>query len=205
MQTNEKETVITSIEQLVNICYPVNVKNGFWEKPISNGLRFGLICGEAIGEALEAHRKGKPRADRNGYDNALARKNSGHLPAYIFEKFIKDSIEDEIADAAVRIADAIGGLKLDQDSTKAGACFMEAEFTDGVDKHPRELGNLLMLFNFQTCIAYFSKCENSRAFYLGAALEVLYQIAGVLKFNLDWHILEKVKYNASRPRLHGKQ
>ena len=100
---------------------------GFWDKEKNFGEELMLVVSE-LGEALEAHRK-KHKANYNDfYEN--------QAPYFVpsFEKFIKDTVEDELSDAVIRLFDLCQGLGID----------------------------------------------------------------------LEWHIEQKMKYNATRSKLHGK-
>lgn len=107
-----------------------NREKGFWDTERNIGELLMLITSE-LGEAMEAHRKGK-FADLKGFIEHMnkAPEDSSALPNefYLnvtdeltlyrkeaFEKYIKDSFEDEIADAMIRLFDLAGGLKIDLD------------------------------------------------------------------------------------------
>ena len=96
---------------------------GFWDKERNIGELLMLINSE-LAEALEAHRK-----DRwtKGYDIQMMRDLDvfdGEPDQYSvsagfkedFEKNVKDTFEDEIADAFIRLADLCGGLNIDIES-----------------------------------------------------------------------------------------
>lgn len=92
-----------------------NREKGFHEKPIEVGTQLMLIVSE-LTEALEADRKSK-HADHTGID---ALENDGYTwedsPISYrdqFERTIKDSHEDEIADAIIRLMDYAGAKGID--------------------------------------------------------------------------------------------
>lgn len=83
--------------------YAANKEKGFWDSPIETGTRLMLIVSE-LGEAIEAHRKGR-FADLESFEKwepVIGFKEA-------FEKFIKDTYEDEIADTMIRCFDLSGG------------------------------------------------------------------------------------------------
>lgn len=84
-----------------------NKKKGFWDHPIERGTRLMLVVSE-LGEAVEADRKGK-HADINSFEKW--KKVLGYDEA--FTKFVKDTYEDEIADAIIRLLDLAGGENID--------------------------------------------------------------------------------------------
>lgn len=85
--------------------YKTAVEHGFHEdvKPVV--FYFGLVMSEA-GEAINADRKGL-HADAKGFEEDEA---NGLPFAENFKKYIKDSVEDEIADIVIRLLD-FAGLK----------------------------------------------------------------------------------------------
>ena len=83
-----------------------NKRRGFTENEIGTDLM--LIVSE-LGEALEADRKSK-YADAQSYrlaGDTFIKEN--------FECFIKDTLEDEIADAIIRLLDFVGRRGIDID------------------------------------------------------------------------------------------
>jgi NTP pyrophosphatase (non-canonical NTP hydrolase) len=107
------EKTIELINQNVRLCeclnksaqtiYENNKSKGFWDNERNVGELLMLVTSE-LGEAMEAHRKGN-------FTPGLF-KGSSHTPA-AFEANIKDTFEDEIADAVIRLLDLAAGLKID--------------------------------------------------------------------------------------------
>ena len=92
---------MTNLNDLAHEIYLANQQKGFWDKERNVGEVLMLITSE-LGEAMEAHRKGR-KADWFAYDNQNA----------AFTESIKDSFEDELADAIIRILDFCGGTGID--------------------------------------------------------------------------------------------
>lgn len=99
--------------------HEANKAKGFYDTPTETGTRLMMVVGE-LGEAMEALRKNK-HSDVQGY---LERKreileSSQGIPteelARCFEARMKDSYEDEVADAIIRILDlaAFEGINLE--------------------------------------------------------------------------------------------
>lgn len=98
-----------NINDLADQIHQVNKDKGFWEKERNVGEMLMLVTSE-LGEGMEAHRKGK-FADWKGYN-----KNVPILGAKkAFEEHLKDSFEDELADATIRLLDMAAGLNIDLD------------------------------------------------------------------------------------------
>ena len=89
--------------------YKANLKKGFDTGKENIGQTLMLIVTE-LAEALEAHRKGKSANVLAFYENkeGLSFKDN-------FEKHIKDTFEDEMADALIRIHDLAGAKEIDLD------------------------------------------------------------------------------------------
>lgn len=87
--------------------HAANAQKGFWDEPRPIGTLLMLIVSE-LAEALEADRH-KKHADLNQFeeqwDETLDMQEA-------FKTHIKDTFEDEIADAYIRILDLAGGLNI---------------------------------------------------------------------------------------------
>ena len=179
---------------------------GFWDSPRNTGEIFMLIVSEAS-EALEAHRKGR-RADfetftiRNAQTDGV-RDTEDKLFVYAFSNEIKDTVEDEIADVVIRILDY---------------CFVSE-----IEIKPALLSTTLTSMdsdNFAACL--FQICGEiqragksaiagglwdmtNTACYIHSALTLIIQLCDREGIELIKHIELKMKYNATRERMHGKK
>jgi NTP pyrophosphatase (non-canonical NTP hydrolase) len=90
-----------NLNDLAQQIYIANKDKGFWDKERNVGEVLMLIVSE-LGEALEAHRKNRV-ADWDAFENQNI----------TFAVAIKDSFEDELADAVIRILDYCGGTGID--------------------------------------------------------------------------------------------
>lgn len=99
----------SNLNDLAKEVHQVNKDKGFWDKERNVGEMLMLVTSE-LGEAMEAHRKGK-FANWEAYKTALDKMNAPDN----FKKHIKDSFEDEIADAILRLLDMAAGLNIDLD------------------------------------------------------------------------------------------
>lgn len=87
-----------------------NKAKGFWDKERNVGELLMLVTSE-LGEAMEAHRKGKFTIkhqlefffDSQDYTNKMD----------VFKESVKDTFEDEISDAIIRLMDLSAGLGID--------------------------------------------------------------------------------------------
>ena len=92
--------------------YLNNKDKGFWDNKRNVGELLMLVVSE-LGEAMEAHRKGK-FADSQLFDRELEA-NIKHEDSFqiAFKHHIKDTFEDEISDAIIRLLDLSAGLDID--------------------------------------------------------------------------------------------
>lgn len=164
------------------------------ELPVNH---FIMLIITEISEMVEADRKNKRcQLDNFGKAGIVMNLDSGFVTK--FENQVKDTLEDEMADACIRIFDLAGtfGWKLsDAKSEEVGYrayCYVsQRKFTEiaytlcniltsnGPDRH-----------NEQKCVS---------------ALSFMESWAKDLHIDLAWHIEQKMAYNKSRVRLHGKQ
>lgn len=90
-----------------------NKEKGFWDNPRNVGELLMLVTSE-LGEALEAHQKGRHAHWDNysGFDLKSEFSPECFDPSS-FAVNIKDTFEDEIADAVIRLLDLAAGLNID--------------------------------------------------------------------------------------------
>lgn len=105
--------------------------------------------------------------------------------------FIKDTLEDEMADVAIRLGDLAGALGVDFDKMnpcKYHRAFDKFTFTENAFALTK--GLCRDIIGIEKRIQF--------------GLEYVTKWAKSINVDLDWHIDEKMKYNATRPPKHGK-
>ena len=158
-------------------------EKGFWENKLSIEHCLMLVVTE-VSECVEADRKGK-KAHRVLY--------SMGFPTVLgdYEIHIKGTVEDEIADIAIRLADLAGALGIDFDKLRPcnyHRAFEKFTFTENAFALIKGLCR--------------DKIAISKRILFG--LDYVFNWAKSLNIDLWFFIEQKMKYNALRPRLHGK-
>lgn len=183
--------------------YKCACAHGFHNTELSNGHLLMLVITE-LSEAVEADRKGKYfkgistfEREFNRY-SALVDENKRFECA--FEKYVKDTVSDEMADAVIRLLDLAGlrGISLEfangdiDDCIKdmAEACKDET-FTESIYSISTLPVRYDGIFDFPTAV--------------NDMILSIFGLAKHLDIDLLWHIEHKMKYNELRENKHGKR
>ena len=169
-------------------------EKGFHEKPKTDAHGLMLVACE-LAEAVEADREGR-RSDRRTY-NFLLQEYGEPLEKHLFEMHIKDTVEDELADAVIRLLDFVGMKGFDipekyitEEQIKNEAAeviewMMNKTFADVV---------------FTSCLVNIEAAKEIPE----AVMYAIFVVAELYDIDLMWHIKEKMMYNETREMLHGK-
>lgn len=178
-------------------------EKGFWKERLSYEHCLMLVITE-IAEAIEADRKDK-HANVDNYQfcmesrvevERMYRHDTDiyryYQPNFVYERHLKGSIEDEMADIAIRIADLVGELGRNFDKMNFGVYDREFDqFTFAENAYA--LTSML-------CYSHFS--FEKRIFL---ALDYVFNWAKSMNIDLWFFVEQKMNYNALRPTLHGKR
>ena len=191
----EQET----LKSLAKICHQRAVNKGFWDEVHSVPHYLMLVFSE-ICEAVEADRIGK-WAKLTPEQIEELRGLDGAAYAQAFLRLVKDTVEDEIADAVIRLLDLLGYM-LAGDELKSAD--LDKVRGSDVDRLPsEELTYILFWVTEEVCRLW--RAERLRLEGIPYAVKALEQLCDHLGIDLMSHIELKMKYNATRPRLHGKK
>ena len=170
-------------------CYKIACEHGWHDEEHSERHFLSLVITE-LSEAVEAD-----RIDRHADLESLNDAASVYPWVRCFATYVKDTVEDELADAAIRILD-LAGL---QDCDIGEAVTVRLKSADDY---------ILMRAYFKASTfteAVYTIVEN--LFFDGYELALLnvFNLAYVMDFDLMEHIRLKMEYNKTRERLHGKR
>ena len=188
-------------KKYIERAYDTACKHNFHivEKPTAHWLM--LVITE-ISEAVEADRKGK-HANVGMYEREVSTKQvPGHIlehKKFVFEQFVKDTVEDEFADICIRLFDLCGTLKYDF------KCNIDALNIDAlIDYFTKRYANKSFTEKaFELCNLLTQ--YNTAADTVEIALAFVQCWAKSEGINLEWHIEQKMWYNKWRKPLHGKK
>lgn len=183
--------------------YKCACEHGFHDTELSNGHLLMLVITE-LSEAVEADRKGKYFKGISTFERefnryyALVDENKRFECA--FEKYVKDTVPDEMADAVIRLLDLAGlrGISLefangdidDCIEDMAEACKDET-FTESIYSISTLPVRYDGIFDFPTAV--------------NDMILSIFGLAKHLDIDLLWHIEHKMKYNELRENKHGKR
>lgn len=182
------------LNNLRDRAYQCAKDHGFHKQELSNEHYLMLVITE-LSEAVEADRKGrrfkgkmKFEHDLNLY-SALVKYDVRFKSA--FEKHVKDTVEDELADAIIRLLDLAGLRNIDINDTFVlnHAVFEDKTFTEN-------------------CFAIIKEMASSTHSFEDNVSYVIYEMlemAGIYQIDIFWHIEQKMKYNELREYRHGKK
>ena len=170
-------------------CYKIACEHGWHDEKLSERHFLCLVITELM-EAVEAD-----RIDRHADLESLNDAASVYPWVRCFATYVKDTVEGELADAAIRILDLAGV----QDCDIGEAVTVRLKSADDY---------ILMRAYFKASTfteAVYTIVEN--LFFDGYELALLnvFNLAYVMDFDLMEHIRLKMQYNRTRERLHGKK
>ena len=184
-----------NLNELRDKAYQCAVSHGWHEKDLSDEHFLCLVISELM-EAVEADRKGM-HADRGNFEYYMKQKkrNDGEY-MYGYQKGIKDTVEDELADACIRLLDLAGLRKADlgennEDELRCSEGFFDWTFTESIFSIVCDI----------TDLDFFDKYPFDA--YLRASIRLIMGFAVKRNIDIFWHIEQKIKYNELRPYKHG--
>lgn len=187
------------LNTLAQEVFEANTEKGFHDKEISNMVLIMLVITE-LSEAVEAHRKGK-RFSKEDYEWALLMECQGWLTVdqqfkNVFERKVKDTLEDELADAVIRLLD-LAGLRStiihieDFDKCIVNQFWDKKDFTECIYLLARHLSKYVLPSNDQA------------EYVINTNIAEIEGLCEYLSIDLWLHVELKLRYNKLRPKNDG--
>jgi hypothetical protein len=179
------------------LCHERAVAKGFWDEPHLRSHYFVLADGE-LSEAVEADRIGRwAKLTPERIEELRGLEGAAYAQAFL--RLVKDTVEDELADAVIRLADLYGRIleekprlqnkRLEDEYVPRAECLAEWPLTKAVYS--------------AKCILFDTVWADNSTIRRAVLLIVTY--ASSIGIDLMSHIDLKLKYNETRPALHGKK
>lgn len=188
-----------NLNELRDRAYKTACEHGFHDKELSNEHFFCLIISR-LGKAVEADRKGK-RADRESFKSSYENEEP-HDDAnfkYCFEKYIKDTLPDELSEVVIRLLNLAGlrGISLESASND-----INSEYIDDIACMYSQLSFTEAIYSIFTKPIVDYQCLST---IVNEMIFLIFALAKHLDIDLLWHIEQKMRYNELRPMFHGKK
>lgn len=179
-------------------CHNRAVSKGFWDEQHGGGHYLMLSFCE-LSEAVEADRNNRwAKLDPDTIDTL--HRIEGASYAQTFRREIKDTVEDEIADAVIRLFDMLGHILNGGEIPNYDVNTARSTYEN--NEPPAMLTEAFMPIISTLCDGFLFDYRTRAILY---AIKSLEQICDHLGIDLMAHIDLKLKYNATRPALHGKK
>jgi hypothetical protein len=177
-----------NLNKLRDKAYQCAVAHGWHDENLSDEHFLCLVISELM-EAVEADRKGM-HANRANFEYYMKqRKRDDGEFMYAFKHDIKDSVEDELSDACIRLLDLAGLRGYDLDS-------FDYEGSDTEDYSDMSFTESM----FKICVYITDNFYRDESFIF---LNEIFAFCRDRNIDIFWHIKQKMKYNELRPYKHG--
>lgn len=192
-----------NLNELARKIHESNKLRGFDAAQDNIGQSLMLIVGE-ISEAMDAHQCGR-FADMKEYDAEIKYLAENFPTANIeggfllnpFEKYIKNTFEDELADIVMRTLDFCAAFGVDIDEAYSETC---SSVRDNVGE---------ALFNATSAItSYYNfakRYDKMTSVHIARPIHIVKTLAIRHDIDIKKHIELKMRYNETRPYKHGKR
>lgn len=178
----------TDFNELAKRAFENARAKGFHDVEHMDGHWLMLVVCE-LAEAIEADRSGR-RADRKEYERLVGACEERVKPC-LFELYIKDSVEDELADAVIRLLDFMGLKKIDVEKR-----FSKIEFDEEVVNSGKKMSFAAQVYGIVSMLCFDE--------YVEYTMSDVFRLAHRHDIDLMWFVNEKMRYNETREVLHGK-
>lgn len=192
-----------NLNELRDKAYQCAIAHGWHEEEHSNDHWLCLIISELM-EAVQTDRKGN-RAniamfkEWQGNSLPLSQETQTRRFKEDYEEYIKGSVEEELADACIRIFDFAGLKNIEIDN------FTEEEIDDVSESCNDETFTETIYAISTIPIRYTYDYWSSMSEQLRRMLLAIFGLTKHLNIDILWHIENKMRYNELRLYKHGKR
>lgn len=184
------------LNKLRDEAYQIAKEHGWHDKEYSDSHWLMLLITE-IAEAVQADRKNL-HADiakfKEWQENTLPLSEETRIRRFKedFEAYIKNSVEDELADVVIRCLDLAGLRKFDLDEEVETLMEMAESIKEG-----RGFIDLCYV------LSGISTCDDSTEQKTVAIIAITLKYCELTGIDINFFITTKMKYNRLRPYMHG--
>lgn len=191
-----------NLNELRDRAYKTACEHGFHDEELSNKHCLCLVISELM-EAVEADREkrfAKVPVDKKGtiFDERTFHYQNKYF-AENFEAYIKDRVEDELADAAIRLLDLCGLCKIDIED------FTEEMLYEAEESCEDETFTESIYAISTIPIRYAYEYDYPLEKQLNGMLLAIFGLVNHLDIDLTWHINQKMRYNELRENKNGER
>lgn len=187
---------ITDWNKVRDEAHEMSKIHGFWEKPRHSREHFLCLVVSELMEAVEADRKNRyAKIPSDPTDTVFDRRTFHPDNVYFkdnFEKHVKDTVEDELADAIIRILDLAGDCGVNLNgyyNPNRNVVSRVNTFTENVFAIVRDIASYRFTISEKLNYARVEICK----------------LAEMMGIDLAAHIRYKMAYNRTRGFMHGKK
>lgn len=196
------------LNALRNRAYKTACEHGFHDTELSNEHLLMLVITE-LSEAVEADRSNswnrcakvdwfKKRIETSricqGLDPEIP-KERGYEVAY--DECIKGSIDEELADAVIRLLDLAGLRSISIEP-------INEDIIEEMEESCKDETFTESIYSISTLPARYEGVYDIHV-TLNGMITAIFGLAKHLEIDLLWHIEQKMKYNEFREKMHGKK
>ena len=194
------------LRKLIDGAYSCACRHGFHDVDLSIRHLLMLVLTE-VSEAVEADRKNLHADIESYYEEVMYGADIYDKDLRSpFEKFVKSTLEDELADVCIRIFDICGTFGIEpfiKEGEEMEEAFRDLYSSDSFCERMYELSCLLT--NDIDFDNLDGDDDDSVVCCLGCALSFIYYLCKDMEIDLERHIELKMRYNELRPAKHGKR
>jgi len=197
--------MLSSINEFIGIAYDMAYRHGFHDEKTSFEHQMMLVISE-VGEMVEADRKCRHAQmvmfDRESVTPQPDGNEDKHWK-FCFEQFIKDTVEDEMADVCIRLFDMCGYFDIEPYRANKQIASLWYDWVDlfgDMTFCEQSYALVRLLTGYKGVMG-----EKERDELFGSSLAFIHYFACRHDIDLSRHIRMKMRYNDMRSYKHGKK